>query len=152
MIDEEQKPEVTSEEIKEENVKVESSWSKFWKFLKEAWEWIAAILVVITGWFLIQKWLNKPTKPEQELLNDIQHHEEQVNQLQDQVQSNLQQEQQLEQQQHQIDQQIDQLYQNYDQHQEQLHQQEQQIIQETQNHQANIDYVNQKFKRKRKTN
>jgi DNA repair exonuclease SbcCD ATPase subunit len=137
---------------KEQNLEVietkESIWPKIWKFIIEAWEWIVAVLVIVTGWFLIQRWLNKPTKPEQELLNDIQHHEQEVNQLQGQVQSNIQHEQELAQQQQQIDQQIDQLYTDYDQHQQQFQQQEQQIHQESQNHQANIDYLNNKYKKK----
>jgi flagellar biosynthesis/type III secretory pathway M-ring protein FliF/YscJ len=142
MIDEEQKPEVVETK--------ESIWPKIWKFIKEAWEWIVAVLVIVTGWFLIQRWLNKPTKPEQELLDDIEQHEQAVNQLQGQVQSNLQHEQQLEQQQQQVDQQIDQIYNDYDQHQQQFQQHEQQIIQETSDHQANLDYINQKYKKKSK--
>jgi len=140
---------VANEEQKIEVIEPkESIWPKIWKFIKEAWEWIVAVLVIVTGWFLIQRWLNKPTKPEQELLDDIEQHEQAVIQLQGQVQSNLQYEQQLAQQQQQIDQQIDQLYTDYDQHQQQFQQQEQQIHQESQNHQANIDYLNNKYKKK----
>ena len=123
-------------------------WSKIWKFISEILEWIIAVLVVISGWFLIQKWLNKPSKPEQDLLDDIEQHEQAVTQPQNQIQSNLQYEQQLIQQQQQIDQQIRQIYDDYDQHQQQFQQEEQQIIQESSNHQANLDYINQKYKGK----
>lgn len=142
MVDEEQKIEVIEPK--------ESIWPKIWKFIKEAWEWIVAILIVVTGWILIQKWLNKPSKPEQVIIDHIAQNNNQINEIQHQVETNIQQEQQLEQEEHVIDQQIDQIYSNIQVQEQEFQKEEQKIIETTQNHQANIDYINKKYKRKTK--
>lgn len=147
MVDEQETQTTTTEEVAV-TVEVKPE-NKFIKFLKEAWEWIVAVLIVISGWFIIQKFLNKKTDAEQTILDNIQHNDEQANQLQHQVDANMQHEQELAQQQQQVQQQIDQLDQDVQQHTHDFQEQEQQIHQDSQNHQANIDYLNKKYKKKR---
>lgn len=121
--------------------------SKFTNFLKEVWGWIIAILVVLSGWFLIQRFFNKPSDSEQEILDNIDQNNQAIGDLETQVQNNLTHEQQLQQEHENLDQQIDNVYANLDNHNQQVHELEGKIEDESHNHQQNINYINNKYKK-----
>lgn len=122
--------------------------SKFTNFLKEVWGWFVAILVVVSGWFLIDKFFLNKSDKEEELLSDIEQTQSKIDDLEVKVKDKLEKEKELEKEQVKVKEKIDQTYNNYEERVKAAEAKKKKIKEESKDHQGNLDYMNKKYGKK----
>lgn len=117
-----------------------------WNKIKEWLEWLVAILAVITGWYIIQKYLFGKTDEEKRILNNIKTNDENIEQKQQEVDDNLKQENELHNKVDNIQDNINDKYNEVNEYNKKADEEKQKIINESQEIQNNLDYINDKYK------
>ena len=114
--------------------------------LKNIFEWIVAIALILSGYFVFKYLKDKffgPSSAEKGLLAEIEKNEEKLKNLEKEAQDKVEKEEELEKQQEKIQKKINDLKDEYYKKQEEFMQKEQEIVNST--HEENIDYINKKY-------
>ena len=114
--------------------------------LKNIFEWIVAIALILSGYFVFKYLKEKffgPSPAEKGLLAEIEKNEEKLKDLEKEAQGKAEKEEKLEKQQEEIQKKINDLKDEYYKKQEEFVQKEQKIVNST--HEENIDYINKKY-------
>lgn len=119
---------------------------KIGSILKETWEWIVTIALVISGYLLFKYVKDRffgPSTAEKSLLAEIEKNEEKLIELEREAQNKVEKDAELEKEQEKVQKRIDELKEEYYTKQEEFVQREQEITEST--HEENLDYINKKY-------
>jgi len=120
--------------------------SKFTNFLKEAWGWFVAILVVVSGWFLIEKFFLDKSDKEEELLTKIKDAQDKIDSLENEVEDKIEKEKELEKEQAKVQEKIDNIKTDVKKKEEEFKKKKKKVKEST--HKDKLDYMNQKYSKK----
>ena len=118
---------------------------KFFNFLKETWNWFIAIIIVVSGWFLIEHLFFKKSDKEKEILDNIENTQNKIDTLENNAKDKLEKEKQLEKEQDKIKEEIHSVYNNYEERIKAVAAKQEKIKKDSKDHKGNIDYINKKY-------
>ncbi len=117
---------------------------KIWGFLKEFWEWIVAILAILSGYFLWKKF-TEPSQVEKDILNNIKENDKKIVELTKEAQALINKEEELKDKQEKVSGEIDKKYSEYEARITESKNKKEEIKKESKDTNANIDFLNKKY-------
>jgi peptidoglycan hydrolase CwlO-like protein len=125
--------------------------SKILSFLKNTFEWIVALALLLSGYlifkFIKDYFFGNTSNEEKELLNEIKENEKKIEQLEQQADNNMEREEELAKKKEEIQNKIDKLKEEYYKKQKEFKKREEEIKHST--HKNNINYINEKYKNRK---
>ncbi|MDD3263470.1 MAG: hypothetical protein PHT94_01080 [Candidatus Nanoarchaeia archaeon] len=117
---------------------------KIGEFLKEFWEWIVAILAILSGYFLWKKFMG-PTQLEKDILNNIKENDKKIAELTKEAQALIEKENDLKEKLSVVNGEIDKKYSEYEARITESKNKKEEIKKESKDTQANINFINKKY-------
>ena len=114
--------------------------------LKNIFEWIVAIALILSGYFVFKYLKDKffgPSQVEKDIINDIKTNEKKIDELEKISQDKIQEEKKLQEEQIEVQKKMDKLKEEYHIKEKEFSEREKEIGNST--HQENIDYINKKY-------
>lgn len=114
--------------------------------LKNIFEWIVAIALILSGYFVFKYLKDKffgPSQVEKDIINDIKINEKKIDELEKISQDKIQEEKKLQEEQIEVQKKMDKLKEEYHAKEKEFSEREKEIGNST--HQENIDYINKKY-------
>ena len=114
--------------------------------LKNIFEWIVAIALILSGYFVFKYLKDKffgPSQVEKDIINDIKTNEKKIDELEKIFQDKIQEEKKLQEEQIEVQKKMDKLKEEYHAKEKEFSEREKEIGNST--HQENIDYINKKY-------
>lgn len=115
--------------------------------LKNIFEWIVAIALILSGYFVFKYLKDKffgPSQVEKDIINDIKTNEKKIDELEKISQDKIQEEKKLQEEQIEVQKKMDKLKEEYHAKEKEFSEREKEIGNST--HQENIDYINKKYR------